>query len=162
MEPRPLEDGRSGAVDRLLRRPPWKVMIVTPDGGCCDECGTAGCGDPSAYFGYTVGLFDLFGRPELHCPALSVDDPPSPLGVETLGAVLNDAAARVVTGEVGTGSSFEFTANDGHTRYLLRFALGAAVPPEDVTALMANPDATVIPIRWTVVATDCPCRRKAA
>ncbi len=43
-----------------------------------------------------------------------------------------------------------------------RFTLGLPTHPSAVTALMAHPDATVIPVRWTVVKRECPCTRRAS
>ena len=142
--------------------PIWKLVMVTGEEGPCEECGTLGDPDSHAYFAYTVGLHEFFGRPELHCPGLSNDEDPASLTLQTLGEIVNTIAAQVAAREIGPGSEVEETVTNGHGRYLLRFTLGLPTRPLAVTALMADPEATVIPIRWTVVESDCPCTRRAS
>jgi hypothetical protein len=165
MERRPIDE-TSGVVATLLRDPVWQLVMVSQEGsGPCTECGTSldDMEEPAhADFAYTVGLHEWFGRPEVHCSGLSNDEDPASLELETLGEIVNTAAARTVARELGPGSEFEVTVTNGHGRYLLRFTLGLPCRPLAVTALMAHPEATVIPIRWAVVETECPCTRREA
>jgi hypothetical protein len=161
MERRSIDDAAAAAAE-LLRDPVWKVVMVTGDEGPCDECGTVGDADSHAYFAYSVGLHDWFGLPEVHCPGLSTGDDPVPLGLESLGETVNSIAALTVIGELRPGSTFEFDASDGHHRSWLRFTLGQLGPPLAVSAVMAHPEAMVIPVTWTVVETECPCMRRAS
>ncbi len=163
MERRPLDD-TSAAVAALLRSPVWKVVMVHHDDhGACDECGPRpGQREPDADFAYSVGLHDWFGLPEIHCPALSTDDPPLPLGFEALAELVNAIAARTIVRELAAGSILEFTAGDGHHRYLLRCTLGLPGAPEAVSAFVADPDAPVIPVTWALLESECACTERAS
>ena len=161
MERRPIDD-TSRAVAALLRDPVWQLVMVSQEGsGPCTECGTGldDMDEPAhADFAYTVGLHEWFGRPEVHCGGLSTDDDPGSVGYELLAEIVNTVAARTVAREIGPGSEFEITASNGHGHCLLRFTLGIPSRPLAVSAYMAHPEATVIPIRWTIVESECPCQ----
>ena len=161
MERRPIDD-TSQAVGSLLRDPVWQLVMVSQEGsGPCTECGTSvdDMEEPAhADFAYTVGLHEWFGRPEVHCGGLSIDDDPASLGYEMLAEVANTVAARTAAREIGPGAEFEITATNGHCQSLLRFTLGIPSRPLAVGAYMAHPETTVIPLRWTIVETECRCR----
>jgi hypothetical protein len=165
MDPRPIGD-ISEAVAGLLRDPVWKLVVVSQEGsGPCTECGTSldDMEEPAhGDFAYTVGLHEWFGRSEVHCPGLSNDEDPASLGFETLADVVNTIAAGTAARELGPGSEVEVTVSNGHRRFLLRFTLGLPTRPLAVSAFMAHPEATVIPIRWTVVESECPSTRREA
>ena len=163
MERRPIDD-TSAAVAALLRRPVWKMMMIHHDDhGVCDECGPDPLRrEPHADFAYSVGLHGSFGLPEIHCPAVSSNDPPFTFGLETLGETVNSLAARMIAGELAPGSSLEFTAGDGHGTSLVRVTLGRPGAPEAVSAFVADPEAQVVPATWAVVETDCACTRRAS
>jgi hypothetical protein len=153
-----------GGRGRLLRRMVWKVVMVHHDDkGVCDMCGPRrGEGEDHADFAYSVGLHDRYGLPEVHCPALSTDDPPLTLGFEALGETVNSIAVRMIAGELTAGSTLEFTAGDGHSTSLLRFTLGLPGAPAAVSALAADPEAMVIPVTWALVERECACARRAS
>ena len=162
MERRSIDD-ISQAVGGLLRDPVWKLVMVSQEGsGPCEECGIGldDMEEPAhCDFAYTVGLHESFGRSEIHCPGLSIDEDPASLTFETLGHVVNTIAAGVAARELGPGSEVEDSVTNGHSRLLLRFTLGLPSRPLAVTALLADPGATVIPIRWTVVERKCSCMK---
>lgn len=61
---------------------------------------------------------------------------------------MNSIAARTIARELVAGSILEFTAGDGHHRNLLRCTLGVPGAPENVSAFVADPEASVIPVTW--------------
>jgi len=165
MERRSIDDIATAAAG-LLRDPVWKLVMVSQEGsGPCEECGISldDMEEPAhGDFAYTVGVHEWFGRSEVHCPGISVDEDPASLTYETLADFVNVIAAGTAAKELGPGSEVEATVNNGHGRCLLRFTLGLPTRPLAVTALMADPEATVIPVRWTVVESECSCKRRAS
>lgn len=152
-------DDMSAAAARWYRSPDWVVLLVhsDPDGPCdAPDCRDhhghpAGPGGVHADFGYTAGLHDRHGLPELHCPAIPAAGPAGfTLGARSLSMVLTAAGARCAAGDLTPGGSFDLTASQAGHRFRMRFTLAAPVPPEDCSAFQANPDATVIPIVWGV------------
>jgi class 3 adenylate cyclase len=84
------------------------------------------------------------------------------LAVFSSAAEAVNIAARTIAGELTAGSILEFTAGDGHRTSLLRFTLGLPGAPEAVSALLADPEARVIPVTWAVVESECPWLRQAS
>jgi hypothetical protein len=152
-------------LDEALSAPEpyWNIKLVhhDPDGPC-----EAGCPDHDrrpgkahavhADFGYTVGLHERYGLPEVHAPAVPLVGPPGySIDYESLGQVLNVAAARCITGEIGPGDRFDLTASRGGHRFHMTWTLGQPGPLEDCSAFQAHADAACIPIVWVVDNVEC-------
>jgi hypothetical protein len=76
--------------------------------------------------------------------------------------LVNVIAARTIARELAAGSILEFTAGDGHHRYLLRCTLGFPSAPEAVSAFVADPEASVIPVSWALLESECACTGRAS
>jgi len=142
--------------------PYWNIKLVHHDpdgpceGGCKDHHGATRVGELHADFGYTVGLHERYGLPELHAPSRPALGPEGfSVDYQTLGQVLNVAAARVVIAELCPGDTFELTASSGGHRFHMTWALGEPGPLEDCSAFQAHEDATCIPIVWVVDDVEC-------
>ncbi|WP_182525867.1 hypothetical protein [Nocardioides dongkuii] len=121
------------------RHPWWMVTAVfDPDGGGSD-------------FAYTEGLARE-GRPELHIwgrPSLG-DDPGEDWCFSQRDAcrILNQAAWRLLDGELAAGDSWEASYDEGFVT--ARFTVGEPVAADAVDAWGAD-DAPVLPIAWELV-----------
>ncbi|RLV50055.1 hypothetical protein D9V37_09340 [Nocardioides mangrovicus] len=119
--------------------PTWAIQVVfDPD-------------EPWRDFAYTVGLVER-GLPELHAyayPSLGEDAAPDwRFGARDLCALLDAAAARLVAGDIAVGSEWLARYDDGLTTVSLRLD-----PPGDrdqLEAWLVEPDAQVLPVRWSV------------
>lgn len=125
--------------DELLRSPFWKVQVVfDPDGGGAD-------------FAYTIGLHDR-GLPELHVWARPDrgEDPGADwmLSTQDRCRLLNQLAARLVHGDLGVGSELSEKVDGGHTTIVM--VVSPPGEPERLEALGVHPDATVLPVRWSL------------
>lgn len=157
----------NGGRDRTrpdARRPdmPWAVVGVIGD-------------DDAPAFGYTNGLHEFYGHPELWMGGVAANDP---LALEwcttDIGIFLNQLAARVRDGEVlEPGTTHPVcVCNVGLD---LDFVVGEPIDRLEVEALLIDPAAQVLPVRWMANWVDgppaswprtptggvrCPCRSK--
>lgn len=167
---RPLDD-YSPAVAAILDEamsadePYWNVKLIHSDPqGPCDAPGCLEHHEPRkpgdsthADFGYTHGLFERYGLPELHCPAYPAATVAEGFGLpyRAIGEILNATAARAIAGELTAGSTFELTSRSGDHQFHMNFLLGQPVERDQVSAYYADPAATVVPITWVVDRVDC-------
>jgi hypothetical protein len=138
------------------RKPPCRIVIVTPD-----ACSVPGCehhhgGDleaawqSEADFGYTVGLWTDHGLPELYASAspTPVDSPhfiPQTMDAEGLGGMLEFVVTGYLAGHIGPGRSHTFDVRNDHT---LTLDLGEPRPRDELDAFQTHPLATVVPVSW--------------
>jgi hypothetical protein len=134
---------------------PWDVKLVGQRVG--QYCSNPDCKDghheplppgvePFADFAYTVGLFDVFGLPEVHLPAYpDGDGKPVPPGV--LGATVNLLAAELVRGHIGADGELRVPLCEHRTVVI---TLGQPGPLEAVSAFQCSDGAECIPARWRV------------
>lgn len=119
MERRSIDDIATAAAG-LLRDPVWKLVMVSQEGsGPCEECGISldDLEEPThCDFAYTVGLHERFGRSEVHCPGISVDEDPASLTYETLADFVNVIAAGTAAKEIGPGSEVGGNRPSGRPR----------------------------------------------
>ena len=127
------------SYDHLRQHPTWIVQgVFDPDGKGGD-------------FAYTIGLHDR-GFPELHLwarPTLG-DDP----GVDWMFSmrdrtlVLNEFAARLLTGGLEVGSELEEQYDGGQVT--VRFRVDPPGDRDELEALGIAPGAEVLPLRWSL------------
>jgi hypothetical protein len=151
---RPNRRHRPPRSERLRPGLPWQVMLIGQQVG--QYCTAPDCDhrhdelppgvEPFADFGYTVGLHDVFGLPELHMPAYP-DGAGKPMKPDLLGATLNVLAATLIRGEQEPGDEIRLALCEHQTVVL---SLGLPGPLEAVSAFQCSDGAECIPVRWRV------------
>lgn len=119
--------------------PTWQVLWIFDED------------DASAGFAYTVGLHDR-GMPEvqIRC-APSLGDDPAPdwrFSGRDMGAILNDVGARLLSGAIDVGCTWEEEYDGGLVT--VAFRVDPAEPAEDLEAYQVHREATVLPVRWAL------------
>jgi hypothetical protein len=133
---------------------PWQVKLVGRHVG--QYCTNPDCQhkhdelppgvEPFADFAYTVGLFDLFGLPEVHLPAYP-DGEGKPLYPGLLGLTVNMIATGLVNGILCPGAEQRVPMCE-HRAVVI--SLGMPGPLDDVSAYQCSDGAECIPARWRI------------
>jgi hypothetical protein len=133
---------------------PWRVLLVGRHVG--QHCTGPNCKhsheelppgvEPRADFGYTVGLYDRFGLPEVHLAAYP-DGEGKPFSTELLGATINMIATGMVNGVFCAGASQRIPMCEHQTVVI---SLGLPGPLETVSAYQCTDGAECIPATWRI------------